>query len=220
MEIKISRSSRRCCASDREFVHEDEIVSLVRYVDGALVREDYARENWDDSKAKGAYSTWNTRFYDPQVAQQEPEEKFSPLRQIFYEATGSESREELATAFLAAQLLRRQKVFRQVRESEETEEGGKLILYVDRIGNKLIEVRDPNFTFAELESARFRLMDRLMALEAPPAESEAAEEVVAERAETEMADDMPAEEQEPLESEEALATVGSAENTEVSQADE
>jgi hypothetical protein len=231
MEIKISRSSRRCCASDREFVHEDEIVSLVRYVDGALVREDYAREHWDEAKAKGAYSTWNTRFYDPQVAQQEPEEKYSPLRQIFYEATGSESREELATAFLAAQLLRRQKVFRQVRESEETEEGGKLILYVDRIGNKLIEVRDPNFTFAELESARFRLMDRLMALEAPPGETEAAAEAELPNAPMELEaageesaqedgeDDIGGGEVEE-ETDGALATVGSAKHIEASQADE
>jgi hypothetical protein len=105
------------------------------------------------------------------VANQEPEENFSPLRQVFYDATASEQREELATAFLAAQLLRRQKVFRQVRESEETEEGGKLILYVDRIGNRLIEVRDPNFTYAELEAARLRLMDRLMALESGATEA-------------------------------------------------
>ncbi len=223
MEIKISRSSRRCAASEREFVHEDDIVSLVRYVDGALVREDYAREHWDDSRAKGAYSTWNTRFYDPQVAQQEPEEKYSPLRQIFYEATGSDSREELATAFLAAQLLRRQKVFRQVRESEETEEGGKLILYVDRIGNKLIEVRDPNFTFAELESARLRLMDRLMALEAPPSEP-VNDEPTAEEATISSADDEAQHEdagEQPAEDDDvALATVGSAETIEASQADE
>jgi hypothetical protein len=171
MEIKISRSSRRCHASEREFVHDDDIVSLVRHAEDGLVREDYAREHWNESLSQGAYSVWTTRFYDPSVANQEPEEKFSPLRQVFYDATASEQREELATAFLAAQLLRRQKVFRQVRESEETEEGGKLILYVDRIGNRLIEVRDPNFTYAELEAARLRLMDRLMALESGATEA-------------------------------------------------
>src|SRR5205085_2313490 len=135
-----------------------------RQVDGALVREDYARDNWDQRLAGEAYSVWQTKFVDPQAAQQEPEEKYSPLRQLFYEAATSEERTELATAFLAAQLLRRQKVFRQVRESIEGDEG-RLVLYVDRIGNRLVEVRDPDFSYAELEAARIRLMERLQQLE-------------------------------------------------------
>ena len=168
MEIRISRPSKRCCASDQDFVHNDEIVSLVRYSEGALVREDYAKSQWDEAYGERAYSVWTTRFHDPQVADQEPEEKYSPLRQLFYGAQGGEDRPSLAVAFLAAQLLRRQKVFRQIKESAETDEGGKLILYVDRIGNRLIEVRDPNFSYAELDAARQRLMEELMALEAPP----------------------------------------------------
>lgn len=168
MEIRISRPSKRCCASDQDFVHNDEIVSLVRYSEGALVREDYAKSQWDEAYGERAYSVWTTRFHDPQVADQEPEEKYSPLRQLFYGAQGGEDRPSLAVAFLAAQLLRRQKVFRQIKESAETDEGGKLILYVDRIGNRLIEVRDPNFSYAELDAARQRLMEELMTLEAPP----------------------------------------------------
>lgn len=170
MEIRISRPSKRCCASNRDFVHNDEIVSLVRYSDGALVREDYAKSQWDEAYGERAYSVWTTRFHDPQVADQEPEEKYSPLRQLFYRAQGGEDRPSLALAFLAAQLLRRQKVFRQIKESSETDEGGKLILYVDRIGNRLIEVRDPNFSYAELDAARQRLMEELTALEAHASE--------------------------------------------------
>lgn len=165
MEIRISRSGRKCAATSHEFSHEEDIVSLVRQVEGGLQREDYSRANWDQRLAGEAYSVWTTKYIDPQAAQQEPEEKYSPLRQLFYEAAAAESREELAAAFLAAQLLRRQKVFRQVRESNDGEEG-KLVLYVDRIGNRLVEVRDPDFTYAELESARIKLMERLQELEA------------------------------------------------------
>lgn len=190
MEIRISRSNKRCCASDQDFVHNDEIVSLVRYSEGNLVREDYAREHWSEDLGDGAYSVWTTHYYDPQAADQEPEEKYSPLRQLFYGSQGAENRAAQAVAFLAAQLLRRQKVFRQVRESEETEEGGKLILYVDRIGNRLIEVRDPNFTYNELESARLRLMDELRTLEAGPAsEADPETEATSEPEEAERMDD-------------------------------
>ena len=179
MEIRISRSSRKCCASSQDFSHEDEIVSLVRQVDGTLVREDYARTSWDQRLAGEAYSVWSTKYVDPDAAQQEPEENYSPLRQLFYEAAASEERTELATAFLAAQLLRRQKVFRQVRESVEDDERGRLVLYVDRIGNRLVEVRDPDFSYAELETARMCLMERLQELESEATEAPAPEVEIA-----------------------------------------
>jgi hypothetical protein len=79
----------------------------------------------------------------------------------------SEERKNMAVAFLAAQLLRRQKVFRLIKESEENENSERLVLYSDRIGNRLIEVRDPSLTYAELEAGRNRLMERLGELESP-----------------------------------------------------
>lgn len=172
MQIKISRSSRACHLTGKEFVHDEEMISLVRMVDGDLVREDYAKETWEPARAQGAYSVWTTRFYDPQVAEQEPEEVFSPLRQVFYDATASEDRIALATAFMAAQMLRRQKVFKQIKEADDTEGEGRSILYTDRIGNRLIEVKDPQFTYAELQEGSNCLMRQLAELEGDQEEQE------------------------------------------------
>jgi hypothetical protein len=167
MEIKISRASRTCLNCSHAFVHDEDVNSLVRMAEGALVREDYCGACWNSERSRAAYSVWSPRYYDPKVAEQEPPEVFSPLRRLFYEAVEAEDRTELAEAFLAAQLLRRQKVFRLVKESDEPEGEARVYLYADRIGNRLIEVRDPSFTYPELEAGRKRLMDDLEKLERP-----------------------------------------------------
>ncbi len=167
MEIRFSRSAHCCHATGRNFVHDEEIYSVVRIEEGALVREDYCAEAWKPELAQGVYSAWSAKFYDPKVAEQAPPEVFSPLRQTFYESLESEERPELARAYLAAQLLRRQKVFRRIKEADESEGETRITLYADRIGNRLIEVRDPNFSYAELDAARNALLDRLQALENP-----------------------------------------------------
>lgn len=173
MEIRINKAGRKCCASDRPFEHGEEVTSLVRLEDHVLVREDYARECWEDSRGEGALAMWTTLFYDPAVADQEPPEIFSPLRQVFYECVESEGRPDLATAYLAAQLLRRQKVFRLIKESDDAEGEVRIALFSDRIGGRLIEVRDPNLSYEEMETGRLALMGRLAELEKPePTEHE------------------------------------------------
>jgi hypothetical protein len=167
MEIKIGKSARHCLGCAREFVHEEPLFSLVRIEHAELHREDYCGGCWHAERAVGAFSTWNPRFYDPRVAEAEPEESFTPLRRLFYDAVAGEDRLELATAFLAAQLLRRQKVFKLIKESDEGDGEVRITLFNDRIGNRLIEVRDPQFSYRELEEARKRLLGRLQELEAP-----------------------------------------------------
>lgn len=167
MEIKISRASKTCQSCEHPFVHDEELYSLVRRAEGALVREDYCGGCWRPEHASAAYSVWSPRYYDPKVAEQEPPEVFSPLRRLFYEAVEAEDRVEQAKAFLAAQLLRRQKVFRLVKESDEPEGQSRVYLYTDRIGNRLIEVRDPAFTYPELDAGRKKLMSDLEELEHP-----------------------------------------------------
>ena len=172
MEIKIGKMARACAACQRPFVHEQPLNSLVRIEDGQFVREDYCDACWEPERAKGAFSVWTRRYYDPDVAEQEPPETFSPLRKLFYEAVESEDRRELAKAYLAAQLLRRQKVFRLIKESDDSEEEVRLALFEDRIGGRLIEVRDPSLTYPEMEEGRQALVTRLSELENPePAES-------------------------------------------------
>ncbi|HNR32032.1 MAG TPA: hypothetical protein PKI11_14165 [Candidatus Hydrogenedentes bacterium] len=167
MEIRISKTGRTCCVCDRTFEHDEEVHSLVRATEGSLEREDYCDACWAADRASGAYSLWTLSFYDPKVADQEPPEVFSPLRRLFYEAVEQEDRVDQAKAFLAAQLLRRQKVFRLIKESDEEEGEARLYLYADRIGNRLIEVRDPRFSYPEMEAGRRRLIARLEELESP-----------------------------------------------------
>ncbi len=167
MEIKIGKSARACSTCERPFEHEETLTSVVRIENQALVREDYCQACWNPERAVGTFSVWSPKFYDPKVAEQQPAEVFSPLRQVFYEAVESDDRNELAKAYLAAQLLRRQKAFRLVKESDDPEKEVRMVLFADRIGNRLIEVRDPNLSYAELETGRRGLMERLNAIENP-----------------------------------------------------
>jgi len=175
MEIKISKSARTCCVCDTPFTHQDEMGSLVRVENRMLIREDYCLSCWNPERAANAFSVWTPHYYDPKVAEQQPPELFSPLRQTFYTAVESEDRVEMAVAYLAAQLLRRQKVFRLLKESDGTETEARMTLFADLIADRLIEVRDPNLTYAELETGRRALLERLSNLEKPLTE-EAAED--------------------------------------------
>ncbi len=172
MEIKISKSAHVCGVCARGFVHEEEYRSIVNIVDGEFVRADYCRACWEEEFGSSAYSVWSPKYYDPKVAQQQPAEVFSPLRELFYASVASEDRRELSKAYLAAQLLRRQKVFRMLKEADETDGEVKVLLYDDRIGNRSVEVRDPSFTYGELDEARVLLMEHLRELEAPEPEEE------------------------------------------------
>lgn len=165
MEIKIGKSSKACFACETPFVHEQYLTSMVRIQDANLVREDYCEDCWSVERASRSFSVWSARYVDPQVAEQQPPEVFSPLRRIFYDAVESDSREELAVGYLAAQLLRRQKVFRLLKESDTAENDVRLTLYSDRIADKLIEVRDPNLSYAELDAGRRVLLSRLAEME-------------------------------------------------------
>jgi len=170
MDIKIVKSGRACSGCNGEFQHEQPLTSTLDIVEGQLVREDYCGECLQEQDADTAYSAWTSEFYDPTVADQQPAEHFSPLRSIFYECVESEDRQSIAVAYLAAQLMRRQKVFRWIKESHDPETEAAQFLFTDRIGNRLIEVNDPNLSHAELEIARGRLLEQLNAMENTEAE--------------------------------------------------
>ena len=178
MEIKISKCAKACSACERDFGHEEEFFSRLDLgeEEEGFLRRDFCEACWrKDGTAEKAYSVWSPGYYDPNVVNPQEEEVFSPLRQLFYEAVESEDRAECAKAYLAAQLLRRQKVFRLLKESGESDGEIRLLLYTDRIGSRLIEVRDPNFSYAELDAARQHLLERLRELEAPDDEDSEAQ---------------------------------------------
>lgn len=177
MEIKISRAGRLCAACERTFEHEERVKSVVRSGEpGQFVREDYCTACGTSERTRDAFSAWMTRFIDPKVAEQQPPEVFSPLRRLFYEAVDAQDRCEMAKAYLAAQLLRRQRVFRLIKEADEGEGGVRVALFADRLGERLIEVRDPSLTYAEMEQGRQALIQRLRELEAPEATDDSAAE--------------------------------------------
>ncbi|MCC6488547.1 MAG: hypothetical protein IT364_13705 [Candidatus Hydrogenedentes bacterium] len=165
MEIRIGKAARTCAGTERAFEHGEFVVSVVRLENQALVRQDFAKSVYAPATAEGALAVWETQYIDPNVANQEPAESFSPLRRIFYDALESADRVQLAKAYLAAQLLRRQKVFRLVKESEEGEGFARVALFTDRLNNRLIEVRDPQLTLTELEAGRSLLVEELARLE-------------------------------------------------------
>jgi len=173
MDIKISKAARKCVECGRDFDHGETMNSLVRIERRELLREDYCAACWDAARSDGAYSVWSPRYIDPKVLEQEPPEKFSPLRQLFYETVESDTRRTMAVAYLAAQLLRRQKAFRLIKESDGVEGDIRVTLFSDRIGDRLIEVSDPSLTHEEMEEGRKVLLERLAALENPPSAVEA-----------------------------------------------
>lgn len=164
MEIRIGKTARQCHATGLPFAHKAEVVSLVRPDEQGLVREDYAREAWKDAFGEGALAVWTTRYIDPEsVEDARREEERSPVRDLFYACHESEDRIAMAKAFLAAQLLKRQRAFRLVRASSADDAEGHAYLYLDRAGDRLVEVRDPGLTFSELEHARTELLGALAA---------------------------------------------------------
>jgi hypothetical protein len=184
MEIRIGKSTRACAATQKPFEHGEELLSLVRQSEEGLIREDFAKAEWNPAHGEGAIAVWATNFVDPDRQDEFAQEAHSPLRNLFYEAVEQDDRPSLAKAYLAAQLLRRQRVFRLLKEGEEADGDARFALFTDRIGDRIIEVRDPNLSYAELNAARAELMEHLNALESPTEEN-GAEEGESETQETE-----------------------------------
>ncbi len=173
MEIKISKSAHQCHGCQAPFVHEQRIVSSMRRGPEGLLREDSCPACWTDEKSEQAFCMWTAQFQDPKVIEQQPAEVISPLRQVFYEAAERSGRAAIAVAYLSGQLLRRQKVFRFIKQTVDPDTEAVVFLFLDRIGNRLIEVNDPNLTTGELERARQELLHRLAELEGTLDEPEA-----------------------------------------------
>ncbi len=172
MEIKISKSARHCHACEKIFVHEQRMTSALRRGPEGWLREDYCPSCCTDERAADALCVWTAQFADPQVLENQPAEAFSPLRQAFYEAVEVPGRPAVALAYLAGQLLRRQKAFRFIKQAVDPETDAAVMLFLDRIGNRMIEVHDPNLTTAELERGRIALLHRLAEIEGTLDESE------------------------------------------------
>lgn len=160
MEIKITKNAPQCFQCKKPFVHEEFVWSRLVEVNRDWQREDYCEECWltQDSGIE-TISRWHHRYMDVRVLRQRQESiSDSPLRVVFYETLESTyTRQNLALAYLCAQLLRREKVFKKLKEMNISSSEGYIIIFLDRVDNRVIEVKDPNFSYAEIEEAKARL---------------------------------------------------------------
>jgi hypothetical protein len=154
MEIDLKKIGRKCSGSDTIFKHGDAVVSLVRPSEEGLAREDYHSSFWHEGLSEGALAVWRTVYRDAsQEEESERKEAASPLRVFFYEALSLTTRPGYAQAFLAAQLLRRQRVFRLLKEPTK-DSGERVMLFLDLESDAIVEVPDPDFSLDELKEAR------------------------------------------------------------------
>lgn len=169
MEIKLRKASAYCLACGKRFQHREKHFSRLNAPDDQeLVREDYCPACWESGRAayvEKTYSFWLSKYFDPSAVSQPDEEVFTPLRSVFYEAVDKEQRVEQAIAYLAAHLLRRQRVFRFVKRFDDTEKEGEMSVFSDRFSGRLAEVPDPGFSMDELQEARRELVQRLEYME-------------------------------------------------------
>jgi len=163
LEIKFRKAGQHCTACGRQFDHLEPHLSMINEENDEYVREDFCTACWAQRAsgwARNSYSFWSTRYVDPAVENEKPPEHFAPLRRVFYESVESEGRIEQAVAFITAHLLRRQKAFRLMKEFDNDEEEGSVLVFADKFTQRLVEVPDRRFTAAELRDARRILIER------------------------------------------------------------
>ncbi len=162
MEIKISRTGSKCLSCEKVFIHEEWIWSRILDTDDEWQRQDFCLSCWEQQEKQDVLSQWRHRYIDTKIKRKEEEVVDSPLRKLFYESVEKEdSRMELAIAFLASQLLKRERIFKKIKEMAISQRDGYIIMYIDRIDDRVIEVRDPNFSFSEMEEAKKIVLERL-----------------------------------------------------------
>lgn len=161
MDIHLHKIARHCASSGQPFKHGDSVVSLLRKGEEALVRSDYHEHNWSTELSSNTIAIWRTTYRDPQAdIAQEDEGDESPLRAFFFEAVAEETRSGQAKAFLAAQLLRRQRRFRLLKEASQENED-RVLLFLDLNTDSIVQVCDPSLSLGELRQARTALEETL-----------------------------------------------------------
>ncbi|HOV59474.1 MAG TPA: hypothetical protein PK349_00260 [Candidatus Hydrogenedentes bacterium] len=167
MEIRIGKIGRQCSACGAPFQHQEKVRSLAtRAESDSIKRLDFCAVCAGRVKEEEVYCAWTATYQDPEILRQTEagDEALSPLRRIFYASCEEPDREKGAVAFLAAEMLRRQRAFRKIRENQG-EGAHRVVWYLDRAVNRIIEVRDPSFSYAELDRARVILMEAMKTAE-------------------------------------------------------
>jgi hypothetical protein len=163
MEIQIQRESSQCMLCQQPFAHEQKHYSLLKLSDNVFSREDYCEECWPKLSSENGdtsiYSYWETKYRDPAVARATPEAEFLPLLQFFYEqvAAGEEGK---SFSYVCALVLRRQKIFRFIRE-EKDEAGKAILVFHDKYHDVQVKVADATLTEGKFREVKQKLEEFL-----------------------------------------------------------
>jgi hypothetical protein len=162
VDIEVQKESSRCNGCGENFVNEQKHYSLLRIEESNFTREDYCEKCWAErpTVTETAYSFWETRYRDPAMAKAMPEEQFMPLLKLCYESIVLGGRDSEAIAYVCALVLRRQKIFRFVRE-EKDPSGRGILVFTDKYNDAQIRVVDPQLTEAELRGVRQKLEEHM-----------------------------------------------------------
>lgn len=156
MEIRIRKNSPSCYCCSKNFEHQEVVWSQLIKDEDEIERQDYCCACWEKKDDHNVFSFWRHKYIDPKVVKKIQETRNdSPLRALFYNMLSKEgNRKEEAIAYLSAQLLRRERIFKKIKEFVLSKSDGHIVIYVDKVDEKVVEVRDPNFSYDELEEAR------------------------------------------------------------------
>lgn len=165
MEIQIQKESQWCLRCKGKFTHDQKHHSLLRIEDNNFLREDYCEKCWPERSVPAdgdkVYSHWETKYRDPSVARATPEGQFMPLLKLCYESIAEGGRDAEAVAYVCALVLRRQKVFRFVREEKEQPSGKGFLIFADKYNDTQIRVVDPRLTEMEMQGVRRKLEEHM-----------------------------------------------------------
>lgn len=106
---------------------------------------------------RDVYSHWETRYRDPAVARTTPKEQYMPLLNLCYESVAQSGFDAEAMAYVCALVLRRQKVFRFVREEKDEASGRTVLIFADKHNDTQMRIVDPQLTESQLREVKQRL---------------------------------------------------------------
>ncbi|RJP65410.1 MAG: hypothetical protein C4532_17760 [Candidatus Abyssobacteria bacterium SURF_17] len=161
MEIQIQKESPRCVACNKPFAHDQKHYSLLKIDGNNFLREDYCEACWGEHRGSATdhdiYSHWETKYHDPAVARATPQEQFMPLLNLCYESVTQTGFDAEAMAYVCALVLRRQKVFRFVREERDEASGRNVLIFADKHNDTQMRIVDPQLTESQLREVKQRL---------------------------------------------------------------
>lgn len=166
MEITVQKGLSQCLRCGAAFQHDEKHHSLLRIEGKDFLREDYCLSCWSERSSKDngerIYSYWETRYRDPAVARATPQEQFLPLLNLCYESIAEGSADAEAMAYMCALILRRQRVFRFVREEKESAPPSRSVLvFLDKHNDTQIRIVDPELTDSRLQEVKQALEEKI-----------------------------------------------------------